>query len=143
MRKLIIAGVLVLSQAGCTTPAQPGTSGGVTPSVQVEANREFDLAVGQEGRIQGTLVSVRFNSVGEDSRCPSDVQCVWAGNAVVRLSFSSGEGPSTEASLNTTLDPKTFAFGGYTFRLAALKPAPKSGSGIPVSEYVATLEAVK
>ena len=143
MRKLIIAGVMVLSTAGCTTPAQPGSAGGVTPSIQPEANRQFDLAVGQEARIQGTQVSVRFNSVGEDSRCPSDVQCVWAGNAVVRLSFSSSEGASTEASLNTTLDPKTIAYGGYIFRLLDLKPAPKSGTRIPAAEYVATLEAVK
>ena len=143
MRKLITAGVLVLSVASCMTPSQPGSNGGVIPSVQVQPNRQFDLAVGQEARIQGTPISVRFNSVGEDSRCPSDVQCVWAGNAVVSLSLTSTEGPSVETSVNTTLDPKLASYGGYSIRLVGLKPTPKSGRKIPMTEYVGTFEVTR
>lgn len=142
MRKLIIAG-LVISAVSCTTPAQPGSSGGVIPSVQVQTNRQFDLKSGQEASVQGTSLSVRFQNVGDDSRCPSDVVCVWAGNAVVRLSLMSTQAPSIEAALNTTLDPKHVTYGGYTVRLVDLKPVPKSGTKIPDADYVATLEVTR
>ncbi len=142
MRKLIIAGALLLA-AGCTTPAQPGSSGGVIPSQQVEPNRQFDLKAGQEARVQGTPIAVRFQSVSEDSRCPSDVVCVWAGNAVVRLSVTSTEASSIDTSLNTTLDPKNVTYSGYTFRLVDLKPVPKSGTRIVDADYVATLEVTR
>ena len=143
MRILITAGVLALLTASCTTPAQPGTSSGVIPSAQVEPNRQFDLKSGQEASVQGTPISVRFLSVSEDSRCPSDVVCVWAGNAVVRLSLMSTQASSIEAALNTTLDPKNVTYGGYTVRLVDVKPVPKSGTKILDADYVATLEVTK
>ena len=138
MRKLIIATLIVA--AGCTTPAQPGTSGGVIPSEQVPLNRQFDLKSGQEAHIQGTPLSVRFLNVSEDSRCPSDVVCVWAGNAVVRLAITSTQASSIDAALNTTLDPKNVTYGGYTIRLIDLKPVPKSGTKIVDADYLATVE---
>jgi hypothetical protein len=103
----------------------------------VETGREFDIAVGQEARVKGSNVVIRFRGVTNDSRCPSDVQCVWAGNAVAGFDLS-GDG-TADASLNTTLEPKSARYSGYTITLVGLKPAPKSGTPIPVLEYVATL----
>ena len=143
MRRIAITGMLTLVLSSCMTPSQPGSAGGVKTAIQVEAGKVFDLAVGQEARIQGSPVTVRFRSVAEDSRCPSDVQCVWAGNAVVKISLSSGEGPNSESALNTTLEPKATQYGGYTIRLVGVRPTPKSGTKIPATEYIATLEAVK
>jgi len=143
MLKFIMTGMAALSIAACMTPSQPGTTGGVTPSIQVQPNRQFDLAMGQEARIQGSAVTVRLVSVGEDSRCPVDVQCVWAGNAVVRLSLTSTQEASKDAPLNTTLDPKSTQYGGFTIQLVGLKPAPRSGTKIADADYVATLEATK
>jgi len=140
MRKLTIACVLALFASGCTTPAQPGASSGVIPSEQVQPNRQFDLNSGQEAKVQGTPIAVRFQSVSEDSRCPSDVVCVWAGNAVVRLSITSTDASSIDALLNTTLDPKNVTYSGYTIRLIDLKPVPKSGTKIVDADYVATIE---
>ena len=131
--------VMVLA-AACTTPSHPGDPGPVIPGVQVQTGREFDLGVGQEVQVQGSSVSVRFIGVSEDSRCAVDVQCVWAGNAIVRLGLSATGTAGTEAALNTTLDPKSVTFAGYTVRLAGLKPQPRSGTAMPVSSYVATLE---
>jgi hypothetical protein len=126
--------------AACTTPSHPGDPGPVTPGVQVQTGREFDLGFGQEVQVKGTSLSVRFAGVWEDSRCAVDVQCVWAGNAIVRLALYAAGTAATEASLNTTLDPKSVTFAGYSVRLAGLKPLPRSGTAIPGSSYVATLE---
>ena len=136
MKKLGVL-TLLLSAIACTTPSQPGPSGTITPGVQVETGREFDIAVGQEARVKGSNVVIRFRGVTNDSRCPSDVQCVWAGNAVAGFDLS-GDG-TADAPLNTTLEPKSARYSGYTITLVGLKPAPKSGTPIPVLEYVATL----
>jgi hypothetical protein len=141
--KLMTAGLLALNLSACVTPSQPGTTGGVLPSIQVEPNRQFDLSMGQEAKIQGSGITVRFVGVGEDSRCPMDVQCVWAGNAIVRLSLISTQESSKDAALNTTLDPKSTQYGGFTFQLVGLKPSPRSGTRIAEADYVATLQATK
>ena len=136
--RVLTAGLLYL---GCAGPSHPGDPGNVTAGVQVQAGREFDISVGQEVQIQGTGLTVRFNGVSDDSRCPADVQCVWAGNAVVRLSLSSPGAGGIDLSLNTTLEPRSGSFGSHVVRLTGLKPAPRSGTSIPATSYVATLEA--
>ena len=137
MKKLAVVMTLLLSAIACMTPSQPGGSGGITPAIQVEVGREFDIAVGQEAKVEGTSVVIRFRGVTNDSRCPSNVQCVWAGNAVAGFDLR-GAGTS-DGSLNTTLEPKSVRYGGYTISLVGLKPIPRSGSTIPELEYVATL----
>src|SRR5262245_42353617 len=59
------------------------------------------LRVGEEQPVQGAGVSVSFALVDGDSRCPTDVTCVWAGNAVTVLGVRSGSGPTTPYRLNT------------------------------------------
>ena len=132
--------VLAAIAAGCASPSHPGDPGNITTGIQVQTGREFEIAAGQEAQVQGTAVTVRFVGVGEDSRCPVDVQCVWAGDAVVRLTFAASGAPSAEAALHTTLDPKSASFEGYSVRLTGLRPAPRSGTTIPPASYVATLE---
>lgn len=124
----------------CATPSQPGSAGAVSTGIQVPLGREFDLGVEQEARVQGTPVTIRFVGVAEDSRCPADVQCVWAGNAAARLVLSSSAGPSTDAALNTTLEPRTVIFSGYRVRVVGVRPAPRSGVSIPAGDYVVTLD---
>ncbi|MEO8194344.1 MAG: hypothetical protein ABI681_10895 [Gemmatimonadales bacterium] len=132
---LLIAGLL----GACATPSQPGSAGGVNSVIQVEKGREFEIGVGQEAHVQGTPITIRFRGVTEDSRCPSDVVCVWAGNAAVKLSLTAGEGSASEIKVSTTLEPKSVVFSGYRIALSGLKPAPLSGKPIPPEAYVATL----
>ena len=135
--KKVIGLALLLAAMACTTTSQTGPSGTVTPTIQAQVGQQFDLGVGQEARVQGSNVVIHFRGVTNDSRCPSDVQCVWAGNAVAGFDLS-GAG-SSDASLNTTLEPKSVRYGGYTITLAGIKPVPKSGTPIPALEYIATL----
>ena len=137
MKMLAVVTTLLLSVTACMTPSQPGGSGSVTPAIQIAVGREFDIAVGQEAKLEGSNVVIRFRSVTNDSRCASDVQCVWAGNAVAGFDLR-GAGQS-DAALNTTLDPKSVKYAGYTISLVGLKPIPRSGATIPALDYVATL----
>ena len=143
MRKFVIAAALIVSVSGCMTSSQPESGGVLNPSIQVQPNTQFDLSPGQGARIQGSNITVRFSRVSDDSRCAVDVQCVWAGNAIVHLSLTSTQSPSAEAALNTTLDPKAVTYDGYSIRLVGVKPAPHSGTRIADADYIATLEAAK
>lgn len=136
-RLIALSGFAFLS---CATPSQPGHTIDIGSGIQVPVDREFDLGVGQDARVQGTPVTIIFLGVSEDSRCPADVQCVWAGNAAARLVLSSSAGPSTDAALNTTLEPRTVIFSGYRVRVVGVKPARRSGVSIPAGDYVVTLE---
>ncbi len=139
MRKaLLIIGAAIA--AGCATPSHPGDPGTVSGGVQAQTGRAFDLGVGQEAQIQGTSLTIRAIGVTDESRCPSDVQCVWAGNAIVRLLVTPQGGAGTEIRLNTGLDPKSLTVGGYRITLTGLKPYPRSGATIEQASYVATLE---
>ncbi len=138
MRKTGIT--LLLTTLACASPSHPGDPGNVSQGVLVQSGREFDISVGQEVQVQGTGMTIRFNGVSDDSRCAIDVQCVWAGNAIVRLTLTAPGTAGTDAALNTTLDPKSASFAGYSVRLTGLKPAPRSGTAIAASSYVATLE---
>jgi hypothetical protein len=59
-------------------------------NVQVRLNEELCLSIGQHASITGEDLAVSFEEVAEDSRCPSNVTCVWAGrvSCVVELTHA-------------------------------------------------------
>ncbi len=83
-------------------------------------------------------IQVTFVRVTEDSRCPTDVQCAWAGRAVIDIQVSpTGGGPG---AVQLTLGGTSSAtFGDYTVDLRDLDPSPVSTGEIEQDEYVATL----
>ena len=92
---------------------------------EVSLNQEFELLVGETARVTGTGQLVRFEAVPADSRCPTDVTCVWAGNALVRVRVQ-GQETDSLLELNTTLEPKTGRVGEVRVELRGLEPAPRS-----------------
>ena len=140
MKRTIVAAMIGMAGMGCVTPSQPGAPDGGATGIRVEAGKVFDIAVGQEAYVQGTPIVVRFRGASDDSRCPLDVQCVWAGNAVIQLGLRQGKGAEADARVNTTLAPKSASVGAYSVRLIGLKPVPRAGKPIAVGDYIATLE---
>ena len=71
-------------------------------------------------------ISIMFDSVLNDSRCPKGVACIWAGNARVQFIFSC-YGDTTNFILNT-LGGLTFRtdtlVSGYRVKLLKLNPYP-------------------
>jgi hypothetical protein len=108
----------------------------------VEAGRTFTIEVGEVVLVDGTHVIVFFEGVLEDSRCPTGVQCPWAGNAAVRFEVSldnAGLAPQPIV-LNTTLEPQQTDKFGVTIRLEGLDPYPvDSEPPIDPGSYVAEL----
>ncbi len=126
--------------SGCSTTSQPATGIIGSDALQVRSGVTFDLKAGQEAQVVGTPITLRFKSVSQDSRCPSGVQCVWAGDAVVNLRVSSTEGTTLDTGVHTNLEPRTAVVSGYQVRVVGLNPAPKSGVAIPAGNYVASLQ---
>ena len=108
---------------------------------EVALNEEFELRLGQSVRVAGRSTVLTFERVREDSRCPVDVTCVWAGNAVVVLRVG-GQQPTTAMELNTTLEPKHAPLDGMELELRSLEPSPRSGETLSDRSYRARLRLV-
>ena len=126
--------MILLVAVGCggsdgsnSSPTAPSTS----------APREATLHVGEETTFGG--VRIKVVSVENDSRCPADVQCVWAGNAEINLDVTSSAEPTrVKLNWNPSL-PHEITVRGVRIRVAGLDPVPYQGKGIAQSEYVIKL----
>ena len=83
-------------------------------------------------------LTIRFTSVLEDSRCPTDVQCAWEGNAEILLELSGGDQETVHLNTGSQF-PGTEVYNGYTITLQELKPYPVQGTSIAESDYTAVL----
>ena len=110
--------------------------GGI-PTFSVTLNDPADITMrpGDVVLIGDEPLRLTFQRVVEDSRCPRDVQCVWAGNGMVRLGLTLGTDPEWTADVNTTLEPSHTAVGKYRISLVTLAPEPVSTSSIPSDAY--------
>ena len=129
--------VLVLSTAGaCLRPAR----GGYVPET-------FVLRIGEGRVISATGEEIGFRQVTGDSRCPTGVTCVWAGEARVRLWILEREHDSSfvdvvlpgSASRADSSDHVPVDTLGYRIQLLALDPYPKATLRTDASAYRATV----
>ncbi|HEX6037314.1 hypothetical protein [Longimicrobium sp.] len=135
MKHLVFAILAAAGLGACSPNAQvPAPQ---APAASASLDQPFPLHVGSRATVAGADVTVRFESVASDSRCPTGVQCVWAGNAVVRAVLSQGN-KAFGAELNTTLEPKSVRYLDYQVALVSLTPQPAQGSAIDPSRYEAT-----
>jgi hypothetical protein len=107
-----------------------------------EQSRELKLNAGRVVTLDEGRLRVRFVSVASDSRCPTDVDCVWAGNAEVVFEVSGSRRGSRTFRLNTSASPERPGegrYGRYTLKLTALAPQPRSNRKIAPGQYTATL----
>jgi hypothetical protein len=85
------------------------------------------IAEGRSVEVSGTIIG--FDGVTSDSRCASDVVCVWAGNAELRITIGPavGHGPVRLLTLNTNLEPRTSEeVHGFILAVVDLQPVPVS-----------------
>ena len=80
---------------------------------------EFDLKLREKAVIGTKNGIVEFVDVLQDTRCPSNVNCIWAGNAEVKIRFI-----QTNTLLNTYLEPKDTTISNMHIQLLRLEPYP-------------------
>jgi len=98
-------------------------------TVATEPREDGIAALGETIRISDLVVTPR--AVIEDSRCPRDVTCVWAGRVVLRVDVDQGSRPRT---FDLGSD-RPIQIGDGLLTLAEVSPGRDSRSGIAPSDY--------
>jgi hypothetical protein len=138
MRKLAISAVIALAVAACASSETVLSSDPSEAAVTSAVGQTFELRPGQTARVGGELL-VGFRGVASDSRCAVDVQCVWAGDAEVRIQATATRADWTSLALHTGVEPRTGTFRNWRITVVDLKPAPRSTTRIDPGNYVVTL----
>ena len=89
--------------------------------------------------LEGSVEWISFTDVPEDSRCPVNAQCVWAGNAITRLNYYDG---SIMHELELHTHPyyrnDTIVRGLY-FKMIELLPYPFAGKETNPDDFMASI----
>jgi len=108
----------------------------VPPDIGVSLGQEVSLAPGQSADIAGENLKVRFNRVSEDSRCPTGVVCIWAGqvSCLVDVTDASGTQSVVLTAGGLTSDPGKASYKSYTLAFR-VEPYPEAGKQIAERDY--------
>jgi hypothetical protein len=114
---LLLALAACSSGAGTAPKSEPTTASASTP-----LDDTVRVVRGQPARLDGGRLTIAYTDLA-DSRCPANVTCVWAGDAVATLRLEAGGAAATPA-LHTALEPKSATHAGYTVTLVSADPYP-------------------
>jgi len=108
-------------------------------------SESFSVGLESEFKIYGeyhSLDNVLNFSIIEinDSRCPSDVECVWEGKADVKIDV---ESPVRGSITLSTYNHLSDTIGYYSFELKDISPYPVSTRTIKIEDYNVTLKIVE
>lgn len=119
MRKTVLMALALLGACLALEVPQPITLG-----------KPFTLNPGPGGtylaRLESAGWTLEFVRVKSDSRCPKNVDCVWAGDAELELRAFVGK-TERRFSLHTGLAPRVTTVLGYRLQLQQLEPQPEQG----------------
>ena len=119
---------------GCTQNGSAPTE--VTPQTErTTAPTTVVLAVGQSADVAPST-RLTFDRVVGDSRCPTGVQCAWAGEVEIALTLQAPAG-SQSFQLSDRADSSVVL--GHTVKLMAVEPYPRASVQIPAADYRATV----
>ena len=124
------AAVLLVVSSGCAP---------METAVVADPGVAFSLALGKTAAVKGNDVRITFNRVNEDSRCPVDVQCVWAGDAKIELTISRNSSPVETKVISITPPNNEVVAGDLRIRFVGLAPAPRQSEPGSSRAYVAQL----
>lgn len=138
-RRVLSVATLTLALVGCQM-SREAEADPIEPSL----GQEFVVGGGQEAVLRRNDLSVRFSELLEDSRCPTDVECFWTGQARIAVIVQPTGRPSTAAYFNTNPAPgenvQSVRAGDYSVELKSLEPYPRTPDDpISFSDYRATL----
>ncbi len=137
MRRALLGLVVVLAWAG-------GCAAGPSEPKQAALGESFNLKIGESAQLEAEALQIRFEDVPTDSRCPTGVQCIWEGDATVRVWVQKASRAEERLELHTAAREQSSAtYLGYGIQLLQLAPCPVSGRTIEQGEHEATLEVTR
>jgi len=102
-------------------------------------NAPIQLEPGQSAVFDAENLAVKFVGIDSDSRCPSDVACVWAGEVVVRLSVRK-DSRTQELSIKAT---QSLPVDGFSVTVLDVLPPRASSQRIAPADYRVTLKVAR
>ncbi|MBD1911402.1 MULTISPECIES: hypothetical protein [unclassified Leptolyngbya] len=137
-------GLIVSLAALLLVGAQPNAAFSCqrVPGNQISArlDQPFQLGVQQQIVIDG--LTIQFLGVSDDSRCPSNVQCIWAGQVSARFRVSANDAPAEEVVLTKGAGAdaqSSTTVGRYHIQLSEVAPYPNTQQPIEAGDYTVTL----
>jgi hypothetical protein len=131
MREHALWVLLLISGGSCASAAA------ITVKQQ---DHQIVLSPGASQRIPETDLTLVFETVVEDSRCPVGTNCVWAGDAIVRLRVDSANSKPTSYMLHTNDGfEREVVHDGVRIRLSSLAPEPTADGRPRAEDYRVTL----
>ena len=117
--------------------------GGCAQTSQVKANlgQQFSLAINQTALISGEKLGIKFLEV-LDSRCPTGVQCIWAGEARADILISDGGTANLTLVVPGSSANNTQSYKGYNISFA-VQPYPQANNPIAKADYRLVLKVEK
>lgn len=136
MKHLILLSLLIIASCSSGQKKMPETS-----------KLPTEIALGQTTTIDKTKIT--FTAVIEDSRCPTNVQCIWAGRAkvLVTITEKGKDAVEKEVILGETkpgenADKTVLVSNGATIMVSELKPYPKDSNN-EVKNYILVFDERK
>lgn len=124
---------VAMAATGCGQVATaPGPS---EAQYTVAAGDTVTMRPGEIAYLPEGAVNIMFRGVVRDSRCPTDVTCVWEGDAQVRLAVAVARHAWERVNLHTSLEPKAVTFEGYVIRLVEVAPSRRSDDNVGPDDY--------
>ena len=111
---------------------------GSAPSTSAQTNRQISVRVGKQKKDTRSKLTVKFISLVEDSRCPEGTNCVWAGNATIKVAVFEGGQEVKTFEANTNIGAQGETYGAYAVKLVSLTPSPKENVRLNRNAYTAT-----
>jgi hypothetical protein len=102
-------------------------------------NEPIQLAPGEWAHFAAEDLELEFVGIAEDSRCPNDATCVWAGQVVVQLTLRRNNRNKEVLAK----DSKAVAVDGYTISILQVLPARASSGPLPPADYRVTLKITR
>ncbi|WP_449401264.1 hypothetical protein [Chryseobacterium wanjuense] len=135
--KTIILSLGLMFLINCNAQKETKTTTKVNVDETGVSNKEGEIIYFNEGEnkfLKEYQMNVTFKGISEDSRCPKDVTCIWAGVAVAQVEvMGTTTRPMTLnlASMNNKGRnySKSAEFNGYTISLADVQPYPGATEG--------------
>lgn len=111
--------------AACTAIPAEGTDNGGMDNAPTQADgKAFTMSPGQQVTLADNS-HLRYVRVVNDSRCAPDVQCVWAGDAILAFEWKPATGTTDAFELHTGLEPRSHAIGSRKLTLQSLSRDPQ------------------
>lgn len=104
--------------------------------LQAQTNQKITVQINHQKTLAKNKLTIKFVALVEDSRCPTDTNCIRAGNAKIKIALKKG-GASKTFELNTNDQLQAVSFAGYAIKLTDVNPKPATNIRINRNGYTA------